>query len=291
MQPRNSPYLIARGKGRFYSGLFHAAFVILAIIGLPDFMIPEPPVEPIAISVELLPVSEISNVKPRDTKKPENDTKKQEEAPKKKSPPVKTQEAAPKKANPEPVPEAKLETTDLKKAEKKKEAPKPKEKAKKAPPKKEPKKNDLAAILKAVRETAQQARKEDTPEKPKKIEPPSLSESIASSYNDSIPMSLSERDMIMSQIAKCWNVPAGARNAQNLVVIINAEYSIDGQNLRVEVAPENMGKYQSDNFFRAAADAAVRAVQRCSPLKSLPPEKYDTWHYMVLRFDPKYMLN
>ncbi|NBO19672.1 MAG: energy transducer TonB, partial [Proteobacteria bacterium] len=52
-----------------------------------------------------------------------------------------------------------------------------------------------------------------------------------------------------------------------------------------------MGKYQSDPFYRAAADAAVRAVQRCSPLTGLPSDKYETWKQMELRFDPKYMLN
>ncbi len=51
-----------------------------------------------------------------------------------------------------------------------------------------------------------------------------------------------------------------------------------------------MSRYNSDSFFRAAADSALRAVHECSPLKNLPPEKYDTWHYMELNFDPKDML-
>ena len=43
-------------------------------------------------------------------------------------------------------------------------------------------------------------------------------------------------------------------------------------------------------FFRAAADSARRAVQECSPLKNLSPEKYQTWRDMEMTFNPKDML-
>jgi hypothetical protein len=45
---------------------------------------------------------------------------------------------------------------------------------------------------------------------------------------------------------------------------------------------------QGSPFFRAAADAAVRAVMLCQPYQ-LPPRKYAMWRDMILNFDPKEM--
>lgn len=44
-----------------------------------------------------------------------------------------------------------------------------------------------------------------------------------------------------------------------------------------------------DPFFRSSAEAAMRAVKRCSPLK-LPPNKHMVWRSMVLTFDPAVLL-
>ena len=46
---------------------------------------------------------------------------------------------------------------------------------------------------------------------------------------------------------------------------------------------------RSDAFFRSAAESALRAVLRCSPLR-LPREKYDTWKNSTFTFDPRDML-
>jgi hypothetical protein len=57
--------------------------------------------------------------------------------------------------------------------------------------------------------------------------------------------------------------------------------------LKAVIAPDQMGRYTSEPFFRAAADSALRAVFKCSPLKNLPPEKYGSWREMELNFDPQ----
>ena len=56
-------------------------------------------------------------------------------------------------------------------------------------------------------------------------------------------------------------------------------------------AQVDQARYASDQFFRAAADSAVRAVRnpQCSPLK-LPQGKYDDWKSISIRFDPKDVL-
>jgi len=45
----------------------------------------------------------------------------------------------------------------------------------------------------------------------------------------------------------------------------------------------------TDSNYREAADAAIRAVRKSSPLK-LPPEKYAIWKTLVLHFNPQGML-
>jgi outer membrane biosynthesis protein TonB len=291
MRKPSTHYLIERSKGRVYSAVLHGVWLFFVIMGLPSFLVTKPPVEPVAITVELLPISQISNVKPSEAQ-PEQEQKPEEKPPeiKKASPPVKTAEAPP----PPPAPDAVPLPDKLKEKEKEKEKkPEPPKEKKEEPKPKEKKKkpDDLAAILRAVKETAQKENKDSKKEKQKPTETPSETKSISSQYNPTIPMSMSERDAIMSQISKCWNVPAGAKDAQNLSVVIMADYNIDGTYTKAVVAPASAARYQSDPFFRAAADAAIRAVQRCSPLQGLTPEKYDTWKQMELNFDPKYMLN
>lgn len=297
------PYERERRRGRLYSLLLHLVFLLLTIVGLPSFLSPPPLEEPPSISVEILPISAISNVKPSEApptsevKSPDkqpNDTKPEPKAPeaKKAAPPVKTTEAAP----PPPPAQKEAEKPKEKPAEQKKEPkPEPKKEEKKPTPK--PKQDDLSAILKAVKETAQKEAKKEKKEDKKPDAPADTAKdqnqnkTVSSKYNADLPMSMSERDLIMSQLAKCWSVPAGAKDAQNLVVVIDAEYNSDGSYIKVALSSDSQARYNSDTFFRAAADSALRAVKECSPLKNLPPEKYNSWRVMELRFDPKYMLN
>jgi hypothetical protein len=304
-----------RKKGIVYSATLHLLLVLLVVFGLPSLLKNEPPLEPAAITVELLPISSVSNVKNSDSEKADKPKPEEEKQPeqKKPSPPVKTAEATPPPPppTPEPKPEPKPEPAPLpkpepkpepKKVEKKPEPkpepvkPEPKPEPKPAPkpePKKpehkKPKEEDLDAILKAVKETAQ---KEKTSEKkePAKEKTSDSPKAISNSYDSSKPMSLSEKDAIMGQLAKCWNAPAGAKNAQDLIVVINAEFNTDGSYINAEIASESRSRYNSYSFFRAAADAALRAVRQCSPLKNLPPDKYGTWKSMELHFDPREML-
>lgn len=285
MRKNTHYYQYERRKGRLYSAALHFVFLLFVIFGLPQFLAPPPLDEPMVISVDILPVTGITNVKPSEkTPEKENKPDEKQSEQKKPSPPVKTAENTPPPPPEEaPAEKPKDKAEDIKKEEKKKEEKKKKEK-------KKPKEDPLAAILKAVKETAQKERKEK-PKEDKQEEDTSPTRSMSNQYNPALPMSMSEKDAIMSQLARCWNVPAGAKDAQNLVVVLNAEYNVDGSYIRVELARESMLRYSTDSFFRAAADAAIRAVKECSPLKDLPPQKYNTWRVMELRFDPQFMLN
>ena len=283
-----------RQTGLAFSVSLHLLLLLLLIFGLPSILKNEPPIEPAAITVELLPITGVTNVKPVDgtqAEKPKPDDKKPDEQ-KKPAPPVKTAQSTPPpppKDEPKPTPKDAEKIPDPTKVEKKPEEkkPEPKKDDEKEKPKKA-KEDDLDAILKAVKDTAQKEKTDKKPDDKKETSPTQNAKS--NKYDASLPMSLSEKDAIMSQLAKCWSPPAGAKNAQNLVVVIDAEFNADGGYIKAEIASESKVRYNSDPFYRTAAESALRAVRQCSPLKNLPPEKYDSWKSMELHFDPSFLL-
>ncbi len=101
-------------------------------------------------------------------------------------------------------------------------------------------------------------------------------------------LTISEQDALRQQISQCWNVMAGAKNAEELVVYLKLKMNPD-RTVR-DAAITDQSRYNRDSFFRAAADSALRAIRnpKCIPLR-LPPDKYDQWSTITVRFDPKDM--
>ena len=133
---------------------------------------------------------------------------------------------------------------------------------------------------------------EEEPEEEVEAEPFRLPEIRREPVNEGVrvsalPLTISELDAIRFQIQKCWSIPAGAREAEDLVVRIRFSLNPDGS-LRGE--PEILYRDRMDEpFFRTAAESARRAVLRCTPL-TLPPEKYESWKEIKLNFNPRDLL-
>ncbi|MCK5274902.1 MAG: hypothetical protein KAR37_09665 [Alphaproteobacteria bacterium] len=102
-------------------------------------------------------------------------------------------------------------------------------------------------------------------------------------------LTVSERDALRRQIEKCWNVPIGARNPEELIVEIKIRVNRD-RRVRDAVIVDS-ARASADKFFRTMAESARRAVNnpKCSPLK-LPPDKYDEWKEITMTFDPSNMV-
>jgi hypothetical protein len=83
-------------------------------------------------------------------------------------------------------------------------------------------------------------------------------------------------------------VPAGARDAKDLVVEIRVVVDPDGTVRQATIVDQTR---LSDPFFRAAAESAKRAFFNplCRPLH-LPPDKYAIWKDLVVDFSPKDIL-
>lgn len=263
-------------KGMRYSAILHGTLLLLMVFGLPEFMQPKHDPEPMAISVDILPIAPMSNVKPQEQTPEKPEPKKPVEEKKTERKPVpEAKKEEPKKPDPVPLPTPE-KPKEVKKPEKPKEVKKPEKK----------KEDDLDSILKSVKESA---KAEESKKPTQSKDPPKQNAARSDRYDPTQQLSMSETDAIRQQFEKCWDVPAGAKDAQNLVVTLSVAVNEDGSVLSVQLARDK-GRYGSDSFFRAAADSAMRAVHRCSPLKNLPAGKYSTWSEMELTFDPKDML-
>jgi outer membrane biosynthesis protein TonB len=284
--------------GAVLSAGIHLTILIIAFLGLPSWFDRTEP-EPIVITLEMLPITGVTNVKPstkpikKPTEKPPVPTKappKPETS--KPALPPKPQEQPKELPKEEPVPEKLAEVPKPKPVEKKpepvKQKPVPTKKVEKTEEKAED--DSLDTILKDVQKQAK-TEQDDTakPSKETPVAAPNPTKSDAP-YDPSQPLSLSEKDAIVSQFVQCWRLPAGAANDYSLKVSVDVALRPDGSVIGAALVPEQRGRYGSDMVFRAAADSAVRAVYKCNPIKNLPTDKYNSWKEMRLNFDPSMAL-
>jgi len=95
-------------------------------------------------------------------------------------------------------------------------------------------------------------------------------------------LSQTEMDALRGAIERCWSVPSGLADAENMRVTITMRLTRDGE---IEGAPQVEATGGEDGARRAFAGSARRAVLACAPYQ-LPPEKYETWADVVVNFDP-----
>ena len=89
-----------------------------------------------------------------------------------------------------------------------------------------------------------------------------------------------------AHISSYWTPPVGAKGAEKLEVDIKIKLEKDGSVYRAEIVDQS--RYKSDVLYRAAANAARRAILESQPLP-LPPEKYQLWKEIIFVFDPQFM--
>ncbi len=282
----------------------HVALAILIVVGLPLAKKKLAPL-PQPVAIEIVTIAEKTNP-PKGKKRavkakkptPKPPQARQAATPKKPEPKPKPPVKKAEKPKPKPEPKKEPEVAALPKPEAKKEpppkpepkpkaaqpAPQPRVKAKPAPkPKAKPrprKRMSLAQLLESVKKLKPKAktgrRERETP----------TARRGSPRHDASQKLSMSELDALKRQIERCWNFPAGARNAQDLVVEIKVLVNRDRTVRQASIV--DVARMRRDPFYRSAAESARRAVlnPRCSPLK-LPPAKYDLWRSMTLRFDPR----
>lgn len=160
--------------------------------------------------------------------------------------------------------------------------PKPTLEPKPVVEKKPPPPNLLASLLKSVIASAQHEIKlEQQQAEAATLEaPPQV---VARPRISDQPLSASVSDAIRRQVEDNWSVPAGAADAGNLSVEIRIRLQPNGEVRSAEIVDQGR---LSDNFYRTMAESARRAVLLASPLRDLPPEKYEQWREITFTFKP-----
>ncbi len=108
-----------------------------------------------------------------------------------------------------------------------------------------------------------------------------------STFRADSPLSMTEIDSIRAQIQRNWDVPAGAQDAQMMIVKLRIQLGPDGTVIRVYVVEQD--RMNAEPFFRTMAESAVRAVKRTGQIQNLSPDKYHLWRDITVKFDPRDM--
>ncbi len=87
--------------------------------------------------------------------------------------------------------------------------------------------------------------------------------------------------IIGARLKMCWSIPSGGGGSDTPVVTLRWNMKLDGS---LDGEPR-VEQPRGDTLFRIAAEAAIRAVQECSPFP-LPRDKYVHWKTVIREFDP-----
>lgn len=293
-------------RGVLFSAGLHIAVLLFAYLQLWYLLFPSPPIEETPIAVELVNLAPqtrataVTKTPPKPNAKPDPQLAQESPPPPKPEPPKPEppppapappptppppEPPKPQPPTPDPPPPPPAPTP-------KPEPPPPPPEPPPPPPPKPPtpqevkKKQDDKSFDTLLKNLAKKAEAPKTDEPPR---PRAQTQAAAATSQPIAPLgsqlSTSELDLVKQQIYECWNIPAGARDAENLTpqfrVFMNADGSVRSADLL------NSDRL-SDPFFQAAADSARRALlnPRCQPLK-FPAEKYDQWRTFTITFDPK----
>ncbi len=98
-----------------------------------------------------------------------------------------------------------------------------------------------------------------------------------------------ETQAVLNQLRRCWRVDTFSANARNLVVTFRAEIRQNGFVNQGTISLMSPNPVPPE--YQIAVDRARTALQdlRCQPF-SLPPQKFNAWRDIVIRFDPAQMV-
>tara|TARA_B100000780_G_scaffold276085_1_gene244000 strand:+ start:195 stop:959 length:765 start_codon:yes stop_codon:yes gene_type:complete len=251
--------------------------ILLTILSLP-FMIRQPVDLPPIISVELIQISDKTNIPfaPKAKKFIEKVKKKEKRVVSEQAPP-----AAKAKEKPDriPLPKKQDEKKELVKKKQNPEDIKPEIRQASEFEKKEIiDTNQIAALIDKAKEENEKVEKSN-----KKLTQSSVKNSFASG------LTLSEEDALKAQIFGCWTVPLGLPYDDDLLVRIKLELKQDGTIYKSEILDHERMNRPGQKFYKVLAESALRAVRICQPLR-VPQVGYEKWKNIQLNFNPMEML-
>jgi hypothetical protein len=264
-------------KNIIISSGFHIILIFIATLSLP-FLAKKPIDLPPIVSVELIQITDITNIPfaPK-AKKIIEEVKEKEKLVSEQAPPKVVKKEKPDAV---PLPDEKIEK--VKKLEDKKQNPEKIDNKVKQVSEFEKEElfdpNNIAALIDKSKEDIG-----ETTEKPNKIS------QDQDRTVDNIGLSLSEEDALKAQIFGCWSIPLGLPYNENLLVRIKLKLKPDGSVVKSEILDHARMNKPGQGFYKVLAESALRAIQLCQPLR-VPTTGYERWKELQLNFDAREML-
>jgi len=259
------------------SSTFHLIIILITAMSLP-FLAKKPIDLPAIISVELIQITDITNIPfaPK-AKKIIEKAKEKEKLVSEQAPPKVVKKEKPDAV---PLPDEKIEK--VKKIEDKKQNPEKIDNKVKQVSEFEKEElfdpNNIAALIDKSKEDVG-----ETTDKPNKIS------QDQDRTVDNIGLSLSEEDALKAQIFGCWSIPLGLPYNKNLLVRIKLKLKPDGSVIKSEILDHARMNKPGQGFYKVLAESALRAIQLCQPLR-VPTTGYERWKDLQLNFDAREML-
>ena len=264
-------------KSILLSSAFHALIIILTIVSLP-FVAKKPLDLPPLISVELIQISEKTNIPfaPKAKKIIEKIKEEEKKLVSEQAPPKKV-----KKIKPEAIPMPDQKVEKIKKVDDKQNPEVEDTKVKQVSEFEKKEIFDPTNIAALIDKSKENLAETD-------IKSNKITQSQDKSLNN-VGLTLSEEDALKAQIFGCWSIPLGLPYNENLMVRIKLKLKPDGTIIDSEILDHARMNKPGQNFYKVLAESALRAIQLCQPLR-VPSTGYERWKDLQLNFDAREML-
>ena len=264
-------------KSILLSSAFHALIIILTIVSLP-FVAKKPLDLPPLISVELIQISEKTNIPfaPKAKKIIEKIKEEEKKLVSEQAPPKKI-----KKIKPEAIPMPDQKVEKIKQVDDKQNPEVEDTKVKQVSEFEKKEIFDPTNIAALIDKSKENLAETD-------IKSNKITQSQDKSLNN-VGLTLSEEDALKAQIFGCWSIPLGLPYNENLMVRIKLKLKPDGTIIDSEILDHARMNKPGQNFYKVLAESALRAIQLCQPLR-VPSTGYERWKDLQLNFDAREML-
>ena len=264
-------------KSILLSSAFHALIIILTIVTLP-FVAKKPLDLPPLISVELIQISEKTNIPfaPKAKKIIEKIKEEEKKLVSEQAPPKKI-----KKIKPEAIPMPDQKVEKIKQVDDKQNPEVEDTKVKQVSEFEKKEIFDPTNIAALIDKSKENLAETD-------IKSNKITQSQDKSLNN-VGLTLSEEDALKAQIFGCWSIPLGLPYNENLMVRIKLKLKPDGTIIDSEILDHARMNKPGQNFYKVLAESALRAIQLCQPLR-VPSTGYERWKDLQLNFDAREML-
>ena len=264
-------------KSIILSSAFHAIIIILTIFTIP-FVAKKPLDLPPLISVELIQISEKTNIPfaPKAKKIIEKIKEEEKKLVSEQAPPKKV-----KKIKPEAIPMPDQKVEKIKQVDDKQNPEVEDTKVKQVSEFEKKEIFDPTNIAALIDKSKENLAETD-------IKSNKITQSQDKSLNN-VGLTLSEEDALKAQIFGCWSIPLGLPYNENLMVRIKLKLKPDGTIIDSEILDHARMNRPGQNFYKVLAESALRAIQLCQPLR-VPSTGYERWKDLQLNFDAREML-